>query len=200
MLSKGINQTNQINPYLIRGTDRNVTNRLCVYVLGVYAWLYVRQIYLWSVRQNSLSSLCVCVCVAESNLSICEVLVVHKEDEIFEWRRLQFVERVVCTNEKRPKLIRNFDESAHVIEHATHRRTWSPGIKPTTQQTSANRTIWNFATVPGEPQDVRVDTVNSTAINVQWKPPQEKDRNGIIRGYHIHVQETHDEVSALGSI
>lgn len=50
-------------------------------------------------------------------------------------------------------------------------------------------------TVPGEPQDVRVETVNSTAINVQWKPPQEKDRNGIIRGYHIHVQETREEVS-----
>lgn len=42
-------------------------------------------------------------------------------------------------------------------------------------------------TVPGEPQEVRVNPVNSTTINVQWKPPLEKDRNGIIRGYHIHV-------------
>lgn len=50
-------------------------------------------------------------------------------------------------------------------------------------------------TVPGEPQNVRVNVLNSTALGVQWKPPQEKDRNGIIRGYHIHVQEPRDEVS-----
>lgn len=50
-------------------------------------------------------------------------------------------------------------------------------------------------TVPGDPQDVKANTVNSTTINVVWKPPQEKDRNGIIRGYHIHVQETREEVS-----
>lgn len=48
--------------------------------------------------------------------------------------------------------------------------------------------------MPGEPQDVRVNAVNSTTIHVAWKPPQEKDRNGIIMGYHIHVQETKEEV------
>ncbi|KAF6202866.1 hypothetical protein GE061_003271 [Apolygus lucorum] len=47
--------------------------------------------------------------------------------------------------------------------------------------------------VPGHPQDVKVKTVNSTAIHVAWKPPAEKNRNGIIRGYHIHVQETKEE-------
>lgn len=51
--------------------------------------------------------------------------------------------------------------------------------------------------VPGDPQDVKASPVNSTTINVVWKPPQEKDRNGIIRGYHIHVQETRDEVRCL---
>lgn len=51
-------------------------------------------------------------------------------------------------------------------------------------------------TVPGDPQDVKTSPVNSTTINVVWKPPQEKDRNGIIRGYHIHVQETREEVSS----
>jgi netrin-G3 ligand len=49
-------------------------------------------------------------------------------------------------------------------------------------------------TVPGHPQDVKVKPINSTAIHVQWKPPAEKNRNGIIRGYHIHVQETKEEV------
>lgn len=51
-----------------------------------------------------------------------------------------------------------------------------------------------MTTVPGEPQDVRVNAVNSTTIHVAWKPPLEKDRNGIIMGYHIHVQETKEEV------
>lgn len=48
--------------------------------------------------------------------------------------------------------------------------------------------------VPGEPTSVRVSAVNSTTIHVSWKPPSEKDRNGIIRGYHIHIHEVKDEV------
>ncbi|XP_063235458.1 tyrosine-protein phosphatase Lar isoform X2 [Bacillus rossius redtenbacheri] len=51
--------------------------------------------------------------------------------------------------------------------------------------------------VPGDPQDVQVAVVNSTTVHVQWKPPLEKDRNGIIRGYHVHVQETRDEGKGL---
>lgn len=49
--------------------------------------------------------------------------------------------------------------------------------------------------MPGDPQDVKVAPINSTTIKVTWKPPLAKDRNGIIRGYHIHVQETKEEVS-----
>ncbi|XP_069702214.1 tyrosine-protein phosphatase Lar isoform X7 [Periplaneta americana] len=51
--------------------------------------------------------------------------------------------------------------------------------------------------VPGDPQDVRATFINSTAIRVQWRPPLEKERNGIIRGYHIHVQETKEEGQSL---
>ncbi|XP_031768758.1 tyrosine-protein phosphatase Lar isoform X4 [Galleria mellonella] len=47
--------------------------------------------------------------------------------------------------------------------------------------------------VPGEPQDVKVSAINSTSIHVTWKPPQEKEKNGIIRGYHVHVQEIREE-------
>uniref|UniRef100_A0A1I8NX70 protein-tyrosine-phosphatase n=1 Tax=Stomoxys calcitrans TaxID=35570 RepID=A0A1I8NX70_STOCA len=47
--------------------------------------------------------------------------------------------------------------------------------------------------VPGDPQEVKATPLNSTSIHVSWKPPLEKDRNGIIRGYHIHVQEVRDE-------
>ncbi|XP_050307967.1 tyrosine-protein phosphatase Lar isoform X3 [Anthonomus grandis grandis] len=47
--------------------------------------------------------------------------------------------------------------------------------------------------VPGDPQDVKVTPINSTTIKVNWKPPQIRDRNGIILGYHVHVQETKEE-------
>ncbi|XP_024937646.1 tyrosine-protein phosphatase Lar isoform X10 [Cephus cinctus] len=47
--------------------------------------------------------------------------------------------------------------------------------------------------VPGDPQDVKATAINSTAIHVEWKPPRAKDQNGVIRGYHIHVQEVREE-------
>ncbi|XP_020708529.1 tyrosine-protein phosphatase Lar isoform X6 [Athalia rosae] len=47
--------------------------------------------------------------------------------------------------------------------------------------------------VPGDPQDVKATAINSTAIHVEWKPPLPKDRNGLIRGYHIHIQEVREE-------
>ncbi|XP_049874529.1 tyrosine-protein phosphatase Lar isoform X4 [Pectinophora gossypiella] len=51
--------------------------------------------------------------------------------------------------------------------------------------------------VPGEPKDVKVTAINSTSIHVTWKPPQEKEKNGIIRGYHVHVQEVREEGKGL---
>ncbi|XP_026325265.1 tyrosine-protein phosphatase Lar isoform X7 [Hyposmocoma kahamanoa] len=51
--------------------------------------------------------------------------------------------------------------------------------------------------VPGEPQDVKVTAINSTSIHVTWKPPLEKEKNGIIRGYHVHVQEVREEGKGL---
>lgn len=52
-----------------------------------------------------------------------------------------------------------------------------------------------YCVVPGDPQDVIATPLNSTSIHVTWKQPLEKARNGIIRGYHIHVQEAREEVS-----
>lgn len=51
--------------------------------------------------------------------------------------------------------------------------------------------------VPGQCQDVKASAINSTAAHVSWKPPLEKERNGMIRGYHIHVQEVRDDVSKI---
>ncbi|CAB0009551.1 unnamed protein product [Nesidiocoris tenuis] len=58
---------------------------------------------------------------------------------------------------------------------------------------STGKNLQKRPLVPGHPQDVKVNTINSTAVHVTWKPPAEKNRNGIIRGYHIHVQETKEE-------
>ncbi|KAJ8964751.1 hypothetical protein NQ317_008056 [Molorchus minor] len=52
----------------------------------------------------------------------------------------------------------------------------------------------NNLTVPGDPQDIKVTPINSTSIRVNWKPPQVHERNGIILGYHVHVQEVKDEL------
>ena len=51
--------------------------------------------------------------------------------------------------------------------------------------------------VPGEPRRIRADVVNSTAIRVQWRPPdtttQSDDHtltsplSGVIRGYRVYV-------------
>lgn len=61
-----------------------------------------------------------------------------------------------------------------------------------------NKYITNLhhnSAVPGDPQDVKVTPINSTTIKVNWSPPLAKDRNGIILGYHVHIQETKDEVN-----
>ncbi|XP_041778522.1 tyrosine-protein phosphatase Lar isoform X3 [Anopheles merus] len=59
------------------------------------------------------------------------------------------------------------------------------------------RTHEDVVKMPGDPQDVKASPVNSTTIYVTWKPPKEKNRNGIIRGYHIHVQEMKEEGKGL---
>ena len=42
--------------------------------------------------------------------------------------------------------------------------------------------------VPGEPTNLKARIVNSSTVEVSWDPPVDKDQNGIIRGYQIHVQ------------
>ena len=40
--------------------------------------------------------------------------------------------------------------------------------------------------VPGEPRKVRAEVVNSTAVKLSWRPPSDRDANGIVRGYRVH--------------
>lgn len=58
--------------------------------------------------------------------------------------------------------------------------------------------LTNFAfikliSVPGEPRNIQLTAINSTTIKVNWKPPFNKEQNGIIRGYQIHLQELNKE-------
>ncbi|XP_062868629.1 protein sidekick-1 isoform X2 [Trichomycterus rosablanca] len=40
------------------------------------------------------------------------------------------------------------------------------------------------------PQNIQVNTVSSTQLEVQWEPPPVETQNGIIQGYKIHYWET----------
>lgn len=45
---------------------------------------------------------------------------------------------------------------------------------------------------------MKLSPLNSTAISVTWKPPSNKDRHGLIRGYQIHVQEVNKAGDMVG--
>lgn len=53
--------------------------------------------------------------------------------------------------------------------------------------------------VPGEPRKVKIEAVNSTAVNVQWRPPLEREQNGIIRGYQIYYTRLDENDEHVGS-
>jgi len=39
--------------------------------------------------------------------------------------------------------------------------------------------------VPGEPRRLRLEAINSTSVLVEWRPPAEARRRGVIRGYQV---------------
>ena len=43
--------------------------------------------------------------------------------------------------------------------------------------------VWR--SVPGEPRRLRLEAINSTSVLVEWRPPSEAKRRGIIRGYQV---------------
>ena len=44
-------------------------------------------------------------------------------------------------------------------------------------------------TVPGEPLNLQAEAINSSTIFVEWRPPQTRNQNGIIRGYQVYYVE-----------
>ena len=65
-----------------------------------------------------------------------------------------------------------------------------PAYIPDTHEgsTSLSSSATVVYSVPGEPRDVLVRPVNSSTILVEWKPPLDTQRNGIIRAFQIYVQ------------
>lgn len=55
----------------------------------------------------------------------------------------------------------------------------------------------NF-TVPDEPVKVMAEPINSTAMFVEWRPPEGRGRNGIIRGYYVYYYETNSKDEMVG--
>jgi len=43
-----------------------------------------------------------------------------------------------------------------------------------------------------------VEAVNSTAVSVQWRPPADKELNGVIRGFQIHYSRLDDKDEPFG--
>ena len=61
-------------------------------------------------------------------------------------------------------------------------------------------TILRGCTVPGEPRKVRVEVINSTAVKVVWRPPSDRQQNGIVRGYRVHYAQLGDHEEPLVNV
>lgn len=60
-----------------------------------------------------------------------------------------------------------------------------------------NKDKLNF-TVPDEPTKVTAEAINSTAMFVEWRPPEGRGSNGIIRGYYVYYYETNMNDEMVG--
>ncbi len=52
----------------------------------------------------------------------------------------------------------------------------------------------------GEPQNVMVTLLSSTSFNLEWGPPLEEDRNGVITKYQIKVEWNKNQVHKLETV
>ena len=53
--------------------------------------------------------------------------------------------------------------------------------------------------MPGQPRRLKLEALNSTAVRVEWRPPEDDQQNGIIRGYHIHYMVVNDDSQPYGA-
>ncbi|KAL0270992.1 UNVERIFIED_CONTAM: hypothetical protein PYX00_008241 [Menopon gallinae] len=112
--------------------------------------------------------------------------------------KLQFVEKDRSDSDATVATLNATEFTLDELKRWTEYKIWvSAGTKVGDGPASYPIYARTHEDVPGNPQDVKVTTINSTSIHVSWKPPAEKDRNGIIRGYHVHIQETKEEGKGL---
>ena len=45
---------------------------------------------------------------------------------------------------------------------------------------------------------MRLEAVNSTAVHVQWRPPLEREQNGVIRGYQVLYMRIDEREEGVG--
>ncbi|XP_048762556.1 tyrosine-protein phosphatase Lar-like isoform X5 [Ostrea edulis] len=58
--------------------------------------------------------------------------------------------------------------------------------------------VWTNEDVPDEPTKVSAEAINSTAMFVEWRPPEGRGSNGIIRGYYVYYYETNNRDEMVG--
>nr|XP_034313381.1 receptor-type tyrosine-protein phosphatase F isoform X4 [Crassostrea gigas] len=58
--------------------------------------------------------------------------------------------------------------------------------------------VWTNEDVPNEPVKVTAEAINSTAMFVEWRPPEGRGSNGIIRGYYVYFYETNNKDEMVG--
>ena len=45
---------------------------------------------------------------------------------------------------------------------------------------------------------MRLEAVNSTAVRVLWRPPLEREQNGVIRGYQVLYMRIDERQESVG--
>ncbi|XP_051170943.1 tyrosine-protein phosphatase Lar isoform X3 [Leptopilina boulardi] len=108
--------------------------------------------------------------------------------------KLQAVESGRSDSEARLVTLNNTQFLLDELKKWTEYRIWvAAGTSVGDGPSSRPLTVKTHEDVPGDPQDVRATPINSSSIHVVWKPPKSKDQNGVIRGYHIHIQEVSEK-------
>lgn len=59
--------------------------------------------------------------------------------------------------------------------------------------------VVHFHVAPAEPRKIKLDSINSTAISVQWRSPADREPGGLIRGYRVYYVQVNDNDELIGA-
>ncbi|ESO09155.1 hypothetical protein HELRODRAFT_169099 [Helobdella robusta] len=84
-------------------------------------------------------------------------------------------------------------QESYLIKALKKFRNYSISVVPYTTNGSGPSSnalfVQTWEDVPGMPQNLQVQALNSTCIHVQWQPPTSADLNGVIRGYQVYCMQ-----------